>query len=677
MVASSMLVSWALALTGSTTGLLGSTVLSTWSGTDPCSTSPKWTGVTCTGTGAAAAVTALTLRNLALNGTLSCSVANVTTLLSIDVSLNSLTGSVPSCLAQNLGVLTLLNLAQNRLTGTLPPELPPNKNMLGLSVFDNQFSGTVPSSYASLSWLALAYNPGLIGSLPVAVGSAKLRANNATSFVACASGAAPMSGTGCLFGTSMGLDLPLTSILQDIRAAMDPAGVLSSWNASRLQPCPPYTGQPSSSPGYGSWWAGLYKGVAPANSTSYCQDVGALLVPATLFAPATFTALANPTTSATTPAATFPANTALVGGVSALVLNGLGLSGMLPVQLRELRTTSVFLLSRNALTGTLPSEWGTAVAWNNFNASAGFDACTLLDVGQNALNGTLPSSLGSIGTSGRAGLAVYDNQFSGSVPPSFASLSWVALAYNPLLVGALPAGVNSSKLFAWSGNLNGFYAYTVANVISTAGLAPTYSTGYLYGTSIGLDRPLPSILSDLRAALDPAGVVLGRWNASLVQPCPPWYPTGITALAGTGQRPASPGYGTWLPGVSKPGGNTTVSYCQDYYAGSMTIASVPFTLTAAATYTALTNPTFSATTPAMLLPPNARLAGGVSALVLNGLGLNGTLPVQLRELRTTTFFMLSRNALTGSIPECWCVRVFAAPSVLAQRRVVACAWVFF
>jgi hypothetical protein len=84
--------------------------------------------------------------------------------------------------------------------------------------------------------------------------------------------------------------------------------------------------------------------------------------------------------------------------------------------------------------GTLPAEWGASVSWNTTTASAGFDACVLLDVGQNALGVALPLS-GSSGNA-RMRLSLYDNLFSGPVPASFASLSWLALAYNPLLVGA-------------------------------------------------------------------------------------------------------------------------------------------------------------------------------------------------------------------------------------------------
>ena len=264
---------------------------------------------------------------------------------------------------------------------------------------------------------------------------------------------------------------------------------------------------------------------------------------------------------------------------------------------------------------------GPQVAWSNFNASVGFDACTLLDVGQNALTGTLPSSFGSIGTGGKVGLAIYDNLLSGSVPPSFASLSWVALAYNPLLVGALPAGVNSSKLYAWSGNLNGFYAWSAANVIGTSGLAPTYGSGYLYGTSIGLDRPLASILMDLKAAMDPAGASLTAWRGSQLQPCRPWV-SGSASFQG--QNSALPGYGGGWSYVSTVASASSAEYCQD-------VGSAPYT-----------SPTTTTT--------NAALAGGIAALWLQGLSLSGSLPCELGQLKTVNSISLASNSLRGFLP---------------------------
>jgi len=83
----------------------------------------------------------------------------------------------------------------------------------------------------------------------------------------------------------------------------------------------------------------------------------------------------------------------------------------------------------------------------------------------------------------------------------------------------------SNRLKAWSGyGTSSFNSHTWASssFSATNVLAPSYSTGFLYGTSIGLDWPLSVILLDVKAELDPSSAVLGSWNSSAVQSCPPW-----------------------------------------------------------------------------------------------------------------------------------------------------------
>lgn len=57
------------------------------------------------------------------------------------------------------------------------------------------------------------------------------------------------------------------------------------------------------------------------------------------------------------------------------------------------------------------------------------------------------------------------------------------------------------------------------------------------GSSIGLDRPLPYILNDVRNGLDPTGRVLTNWNITAgLQPCSYGGPAGrmATGVAWTG-----------------------------------------------------------------------------------------------------------------------------------------------
>ena len=222
---------------------------------------------------------------------------------------------------------------------------------LQLSVFDNNISGTVPTSFTSLSWLAAAYNPGLYGTWPYNSGSglgvAPQSYVNSTGVYGTTL-TAP-TGTGCAYGTSLGLSAPLYTILQTAAQALDPSGaLLPSWR-SGLQPCPPYVGQNSSSPVSGKSWAGVV-----------CQD-----------------------------ASSCSASNMNSGGVSKLTLNGLGLNGTLACGVSQLSTATSINLSNNTLTGYIPSSFG------RLSPLFSLTSLTALYLGGNQLVGSLPWTFGA------------------------------------------------------------------------------------------------------------------------------------------------------------------------------------------------------------------------------------------------------------------------------------------
>lgn len=133
----------------------------------------------------------------------------------------------------------------------------------------------------------------------------------------------------------------------------------------------------------------------------------------------------------------------------------------------------------------------------------------------------------------------------------------------------------------------------------------TNANRYIYGTSLGLDRPLPSILSDIRAAVNPSLSVLGTaWPLATSNQWCPTYSGQPTGRLGTGSA------STWL-GLS----------CVDAYSG------------------------VSATTRVVY--------SGTTTLSLGGQALGGTLPVQLRELRYASYIDVSNTRLSGTIPSVW------------------------
>jgi hypothetical protein len=131
----------------------------------------------------------------------------------------------------------------------------------------------------------------------------------------------------------------------------------------------------------------------------------------------------------------------------------------------------------------------------------------------------------------------------------------------------------------------------------------------LYGTSLGLNRSMISILRDVQPAVDPTNVALRlSWGGAHLQPCAPWS-SGLAA--NPGQLNTSTGYGRAWRGVT----------CADWD-GSTIVATAKYS--------------------------------GLSDLDIDGLGMVGTIPVALCELfPSMTFLDLSENMLVGSLPSCF------------------------
>ncbi len=192
------------------------------------------------------------------------------------------------------------------------------------------------------------------------------------------------------------------------------------------------------------------------------------------------------------------------------------------------------------------------------------------------------------------------------MPPAYPSLKWVALSYNPGLYGTLPVNFTSAKLYGWGAYGNAYQPASAILATASNGAAPTYGSGVLYGTGIGLRRTLVSVLRDVQAALDPTGVGLRTWGVTDQQPCPPW----ASANANAGQNATTPGRGrAWLGVNCAEWGGTT--------------------------------------------PATSTLLGGATSLVLKRLGLAGTLPATICALfPSLTFLDVGQNALRGSLPSC-------------------------
>ena len=162
-------------------------------GTDCC----KWEGVGCNGDGAVAEVS---LGSKGLEGRISPSLADLTSLQRVNLSYNSFSGGLPLELMSS-GSIIVLDVSFSRLNGPLP-ELPSlvtadrllqvlnissnqfssefpsaiwkmTKNLIALNASNNSFTGHIPSSLClgspSLTLLDLCYNR-LSGDIPTTLG---------------------------------------------------------------------------------------------------------------------------------------------------------------------------------------------------------------------------------------------------------------------------------------------------------------------------------------------------------------------------------------------------------------------------------------------------------------------------------------------------------------------------
>jgi Leucine rich repeat/PT repeat len=107
----------------------------------------EWTGITCS----QGIVTGIKLSGYAIRGQLPTQFGVITSLQSLELGSNLITGSITSEFLLSLAKLALLDLSSNQLTGTLPSALGRMSTLKTLSLSTNAIHGTIPSQLASLS----------------------------------------------------------------------------------------------------------------------------------------------------------------------------------------------------------------------------------------------------------------------------------------------------------------------------------------------------------------------------------------------------------------------------------------------------------------------------------------------------------------------------------------------
>ncbi|KAM2961377.1 hypothetical protein FF1_030956 [Malus domestica] len=124
-----------------------------WTSINCCS----WEGITCNPEGR---VTHLLLPSKGLDGvifTSSSSLGNLTHLTHLNLTHNSLQGSLENKLFESLNSLEILDLSYNLLSGELPLSLT-SSNIRTLDLSSNRFHGPIPSSFFMHAWKLTSFN---------------------------------------------------------------------------------------------------------------------------------------------------------------------------------------------------------------------------------------------------------------------------------------------------------------------------------------------------------------------------------------------------------------------------------------------------------------------------------------------------------------------------------------
>lgn len=137
----------------------------------PVSPVCSWTGVLICNT--MGGIARISLSGLKIVGTIPPTIAQLTSLTDLDISSNSIGGTLPSGIFQSLTNLVSLNIFSNRFSQTFPSTIGYLKALTYLSVALNKFNGNIPSTISSLkalTFLSFGIN-NFLGTIPPSIQS--------------------------------------------------------------------------------------------------------------------------------------------------------------------------------------------------------------------------------------------------------------------------------------------------------------------------------------------------------------------------------------------------------------------------------------------------------------------------------------------------------------------------
>ncbi|KAK7389345.1 hypothetical protein VNO78_24258 [Psophocarpus tetragonolobus] len=91
----------------------------------------------------------LSLSNNTLHGNIPTFLCNASYLEVLDLSINNISGTIPSCLMKMSKTLRVLNLRNNSITGPIPDTFPASNALRTLDLHQNKLDGKIPKSLAN------------------------------------------------------------------------------------------------------------------------------------------------------------------------------------------------------------------------------------------------------------------------------------------------------------------------------------------------------------------------------------------------------------------------------------------------------------------------------------------------------------------------------------------------
>ena len=310
--------------------------------------------------------------------------------IGLDLWENQLTGTIPTELG-SLSNLRWLNLSGNQLTGAIPTELDNLSNLTELGLWGNQLTGTIPTQLGNLSKLT-GLNLGgnqLTGAIPTELGNLSnltelgLWGNQLTGTIPT-----QLGNLSNLTGLSLGGN-QLTGTIPTQLGSLSNLRGLHLWGNQLTGTIPTQLGSLSNLEGLGLGGNQL-TGTIPTELGSLSNLRGLSLG-------------GNQLTG------TIPMELGNLSNLTQLDLWGNQLTGTIPTQLGSLSNLRGLSLGGNQLTGTIPMELGN------------LSNLTQLGLWQNQLTGTIPSQLGNL--SDLEWLDLSGNRLTGTIPGSFTSLT--------------------------------------------------------------------------------------------------------------------------------------------------------------------------------------------------------------------------------------------------------------